>query len=40
MLDIEFDMESVDGSVGSVYDDGQHVDALLGSVGSVVVCLR
>jgi hypothetical protein len=37
---IEFnDVESVDGSVGSVYDDGQHVDMLLGSMESIVVCL-
>jgi hypothetical protein len=41
VLGIEFDdVESVDGSMGSVYDDGRHVDALLGSMESVVVCLR
>jgi hypothetical protein len=34
------DVESVDGSVGSIYNDRWRVDVLLGSVESVVVCLQ
>jgi hypothetical protein len=41
VLGIEFDnVETVDGSMESIYNDGRHVDTLLGSVESVVVCLR